>query len=151
MKRTTLVLLLTLSIHLNGQNNKEKLTVELSDVFKNSNLTGFAVAVVNADSILYQESFGLENIQTKTPFSLNRRFYVASISKTFIGIGLMKLVEGGNLELSTPINSILPFQVVNPYHKNQEIIVEHLARHTSSIVNGNSGAAIVSCHALAGD
>lgn len=131
------LLALTLSTRLMGQSNQERLTEDLSKHFKTSHLPGFAVAIVNADSILYQESFGFENIQTKTPFSLSKRFYVASITKTFIGIGLMKLLEEGKLALSTPINDILPFEVVNPHYKDNPITVEHLARHTSSILNGN--------------
>ena len=107
--------------------------------YENSNLTGFAVSIVTGDSILYKAAFGLENIQTKNKFSLDQRFYVASISKTFIGIALMKLVEEGSLKLSTPINSILPFKVANPYYKKQGITIEHLARHSSSIINGNLG------------
>lgn len=139
MNKITIVLLfaLSLSTHLHGQNNYQNLTKELSEKYKKSSLTGFAVAVISADSILYKEAFGYENIKTKSSFSLEKRFYVASISKTFIGISLMKLVEEGRLKLATPINSILPFKVVNPNHKNLEITIEQLARHTSSIVNGD--------------
>ena len=133
----TLILLPTSSY---CQSNHQNLTRELLKEYKNSNLTGFAVSIVNTDSIRYKEAFGYENIATEKKYSLSQRFNIASISKTFIGIGLMKLVEEGKLELSTPINLILPFPVVNPYHKNQEIIVEHLARHTSSILFGELGA-----------
>jgi len=135
-----IVSVIFLSTSLHCQIIHDDLTKELLEKHKNSNLTGFAVSIVNADGILYKEAFGYENIKTKNHFSLNKRFYIASISKTFIGIGLMKLVEEGKLELSTPINSILPFQVINPHHKDHEITIEHLARHTSSILFGELGA-----------
>lgn len=49
----------------------------------------------------------------------------------------MKLIEAGQLELTTDINTVLPFQEVNPYHPNEVITVEKLARHTSSILYGD--------------
>ncbi|MFK8057993.1 MAG: serine hydrolase domain-containing protein [Saprospiraceae bacterium] len=122
---------------LTAQNIQEDLTVELSELHQNSGLPGFAVAIISKDSILYKKGFGYENIASKKPFSTRQRFYIASISKTFIGISLMKLVEDGQLKLSTPINDILPFPVTNPYFSNDEITVEHLARHTSSILYGD--------------
>ncbi|PIV50609.1 MAG: hypothetical protein COS19_03790 [Flavobacteriaceae bacterium CG02_land_8_20_14_3_00_34_13] len=125
---------------LNGvlaQTINNNLSNELRELNKKSKLSGFAVSIVNADSILYLKSFGYENINAKKKFSTEDRFYIASISKTFIGIGLMKLVEEGKLELSTPINTILPFPVINPYYPESKITIEHLAQHTSSISDGN--------------
>lgn len=117
-----------------AQTTSDNLSKELSELYGNSQLSGFAVAIVNADSVLYGDNFGYEDVKSKKMFSAEQRFYVASISKTFIGISLMKLVESGELELSTPINSILPFKVTNPYFTKSKITVEHLARHTSSIL-----------------
>jgi len=115
------------------QNNLQK---ELTALYSKSELSGFAVAIVNSEKVLFKNSFGFENLASQTDFSTNKRYSVASISKTFLGLSLMKLVESGQLELSTPINSILPFEVVNPNHPSVEITVEHLARHSSSLLYG---------------
>ncbi|MEQ9165490.1 MAG: serine hydrolase, partial [Fulvivirga sp.] len=139
-KALTFLLVISILTQSYSQNIYENLSKELLEQFKNSELTGFAVSIVKADSILYKKGFGFENIETKNEFTIEKRFYIASISKTFIGIGLLKLVEDGNLELSTPINSILPFQVVNPKYPNNEITLEQLARHTSTILNGDLGS-----------
>ncbi|MEZ4859199.1 MAG: serine hydrolase [Flavobacteriaceae bacterium] len=139
-KALTFLLVLTILTQSYSQNNYENLSKELLEQFKNSELTGFAVSIIKADSILYKKGFGFENIETKNEFTIEKRFYIASISKTFIGIGLMKLVEDGELELSTPINSILPFQVINPKYPDSEITIEQLARHTSTILNGDLGS-----------
>ncbi|MEO0731524.1 MAG: serine hydrolase domain-containing protein [Bacteroidota bacterium] len=114
----------TLSLH--SQDADAALTAELNELFTAAQLPGLAVAVVNAEGTLYRQAFG-------TGFSSDQRHYVASISKTFIGLALMQLVEAGQLELSTPVNNVLPFQVTNPYHPGVAITVEHLARHTSGI------------------
>ncbi len=117
-----------------AQNVHENLSKELSKLYDNSGLSGFAVSIVTGDSVLYKKSFGFEDIEAQKLFNNEQRLYIASISKTFIGIGLMKLMENGDLELSTPVNTILPFQVINPHFIDTEITIEHLARHTSSIL-----------------
>ncbi|CAN0594257.1 unnamed protein product, partial [Ectocarpus sp. 12 AP-2014] len=57
----------------------------------------------------------------------------ASISKTVIGISLLKAQELGKLRLDDPINKYLPFTVVNPYFPEESITIRQLASHTSSI------------------
>ena len=46
----------------------------------------------------------------------------------------MKLIETGELTLETPINTILPFEINHPYFPDVPITIEHLARHTSSLL-----------------
>ncbi len=119
-----------------AQTAGDKLENELQKLYSNSQLPGFAVGVVSENEVLFKKSYGYEDIEAKRKFSTNRRFSVASISKTFIGLGLMQLVETGKLTLDTPVNDLLPFKVYNPYHPEVEITVEQLARHTSSLGYG---------------
>lgn len=139
MEKIIFILLVTIGSFTEtiAQTTSELLSKALSQLYENSALPGFAVSIVTADTFLYQKSFGFENLATMKPYSNEQRFCIASISKTFIGIGLMKLVENGELELTTPINTILPFQVTNPYFNDTEITIEHLARHTSGILYGD--------------
>ena len=58
---------------------------------------------------------------------------IASVSKTIIGLALMKLVEEGKVNLEADINTILPFRIVNPHHPKSKITLLQLATHTSSI------------------
>lgn len=132
----SLLFTIVLSYTVDAQYENSTISQELFRLYEDSNLSGFAVSIVSADGILHQESFGFEDIEAEKVFSVEQKFSIASISKTFIGIGLMKLIEQGDLKLSTPINSILPFKVINPKFKDIEIKVEDLARHTSSIVYG---------------
>jgi len=60
---------------------------------------------------------------------------LASISKTFIGLSIMILVDQGKLSLDEEINDILPFKIINPYHIDTEITVRHLVTHTSTITD----------------
>lgn len=114
---------------------KDSLTWALNKVYKEGNFNGFGVAIANADGVLYSEGVGYANAETKEKYTQNTLQPIASISKTFIGIALMKAQEMGKLKLDDPINKYLPFKVVNPAFPDVPITIRHLATHTSSITD----------------
>ncbi|MBK8228915.1 MAG: beta-lactamase family protein [Flavobacteriales bacterium] len=77
--------------------------------------------------------FGIADVERMIPYTANTRQPIASISKTFIGLAIMKAQELGRLRLDDPIAKHLPFTVENPYHPGVPITVRHLVTHTSSI------------------
>ena len=110
-----------------------KLTEELEKIYVRKYINGFSVAIVNQDSILYAKGFGYADIKTKKKYMHTTVQNIASISKTFIGIALLKAQELGKLNLDEPINKYLLFDVNNPYFPNEQITIRQLATHTSSI------------------
>ncbi|MEJ8800833.1 serine hydrolase domain-containing protein [Pontibacter sp. H249] len=128
------VLLLT-ALKVIGQNHSASLTKNLAKLNEKKVLPGFAVSVVNSDSIIYSHSFGLSNISSRKPFTDKTILNIGSVSKTFVGVALMKAVEQGHLNLDSNINDFLPFEVRNPYYPNRPIKVIHLVTHTSGIID----------------
>lgn len=106
---------------------------QLKDIYQNGQLPGFAVAIVNKDGILYENTFGFSDLANKTAYTKSTKQNIASISKTFIGFALMQTIKNGQLSLETPINDILPFKVINPHYPDLPITIHHLATHTASI------------------
>ncbi|MEQ5791581.1 serine hydrolase [Muricauda sp. NFXS6] len=102
---------------------------------ESSNLVGFAVAIVNKDSIVYSKGFGYSNKEQQQPYTTKTVQPIASISKTLLGVALMKAQEMGLLDLDDPINDHLPFTVQNPFYPNEPITIRQLANHTSSILD----------------
>jgi CubicO group peptidase (beta-lactamase class C family) len=98
-------------------------------------IPGFGVAVLKNDKIEYAHGFGFANLEQKLPYSTTTIQCVGSISKTFIGVSLMKCVELGLFSLDSPINDLLPFEVSNPRFSTQKITIRHLATHTSGILD----------------
>src|SRR5690606_28275471 len=70
----------------------------------------------------------------KRPYTAETLQNVGSVSKTAIGVAIVKASELGYFGLDTEINSILPFQVQHP-HGGGAITVRHLVTHTSGIVD----------------
>lgn len=114
---------------------KDSLTTEIQDISKNGVFNGFAVSIVNEKGTLYQKGFGFSDIKKQKQYTESTIQNIASISKTFVGLALLKAQELGKLNLDDPINRYLPFKVVNPSFPNDEITIRHLANHTSSIID----------------
>jgi CubicO group peptidase (beta-lactamase class C family) len=150
MNKISVVLVIALSLfgcknEKNNQKLKEELFSHLNDSITNKIdstyvmglLKGFSVAVVDEDKILYEKGFGYRDIDTTLLYTSSTVQPVGSVSKTLIGVSLIKAVELNLLKLKDPINKYLPFKVTNPNHPNDEILIEHLAYHTSSIIDVN--------------
>lgn len=118
-----------------SQDLQKSLTDELKNHYEQSDLPGFAVAILSKDKVLYQQGFGYADLKQKTPFTPNTLMNLGSVSKTVVGVALVKVIEDGKLSMDTPINDILPFKIVNPYHEDKAILIRHLANHTSSLLD----------------
>lgn len=111
----------------------DSLTTKLTAIAARSEILGFSVAILNKDKVLYQKGFGNASKELGTPFTTKTVMPIASISKTLVGVSLMKAVELGKLKLDDDVNQYLPFKLVNPYHPNKVITIKHLATHTSGL------------------
>lgn len=107
-------------------------TQQLTDLYDASELPGFAVTVIKDGTINYQQAFGLANVEKNIDYTNETAQPIGSISKTFIGVALMKAIEQGHFTLETEINDILPFEVANP-HNTAPIKIEHLVTHTAGL------------------
>lgn len=122
-------------ISLKSQQQTDSITKELDRVKENSNLSGFAVAIVSTEGIVYSRGFGYSDIEHKTPYTTKTVQPIASISKTLLGMALMKAQEMEILDLDDKINDHLPFTIQNPFYPNEPITIRQLASHTSSILD----------------
>ncbi|AZB08022.1 class A beta-lactamase-related serine hydrolase [Chryseobacterium sp. G0162] len=114
---------------------QNSLDVEINKIYQQGNFNGFSVAIVNDQSTLYQKGFGFSDIKEKKPYTLNTIQNIASVSKTLVGIALLKAQELGKLKLDDPIQKYLPFKTVNPNFPQKTITIRQLATHTSSILD----------------
>ncbi len=111
----------------------KKLTTDLEQISLKNNLNGFSVAIVNEEGTLFEKGFGYSDKQANKRYTAHTIQGIASISKTFIGIALLKAQELGKLKLDDPINKYLPFKVINPHFPDIPITIRQLTTHTSSI------------------
>lgn len=111
----------------------EQLTAQLDSLYQLGNINGYGVAIVDSSGILYEKGFGFRHIKDQKPYTTETVQNIGSVSKTFIGIGLLKAEELGILSLEDPVNKHLPFKVENPHFPQDTIRIHHLASHISGI------------------
>ncbi|TAE27812.1 MAG: class A beta-lactamase-related serine hydrolase [Cytophagales bacterium] len=121
-----------------GTSKRDDLTQQLTSIYEKSDFPGFAVTVVRKNKVDYQQAFGFANISQNIAYTNQTTQPIASVSKLFVGLALMKTVEMGLLSLDTEINTVLPFKVINPNQPNEPIRVRHLVTHTSGILDNES-------------
>jgi len=108
---------------------------EIEQIYHKGYFKGFAVSIVNAEGPLYEQGFGFSDTAQHKKYSHTTIQNIASISKTFVGIALLKAKELGKLNLEDPIEKYLPFKVINPHFPEEKITIKQLATHTSSVTD----------------
>ncbi len=106
---------------------------ELDSIVEATSTPGAAVAIVCKDSIIWMGSFGLANIETGEPVTEKTLFCIGSCTKSFTGLGILKLVDGGVIDVNTPLREIAPEVTVdNPWEDTDPVRVVHLLEHTAA-------------------
>jgi CubicO group peptidase (beta-lactamase class C family) len=96
-------------------------------------LPAFSIALVDDQQVVWAQGFGYADPEKKTPASPETVYRIGSVSKLFTDIGVMQLVERGELDLDAPIQKYLPdFKPHNPFHK--DITLRQLMSHRAGLL-----------------
>ena len=98
-------------------------------------IPGMQLAVVHNNEIIKTASYGFSSLQHSVAVHKDTVFPIASMTKGFIGVAIMQLVEQGEIELSEEISSYLP----DLPEQWQKITVRQLLTHTSGLPGLFSG------------
>lgn len=75
--------------------------------------------------------FGVTNIDYPQPVTPETLFQIGSISKTFAGTAVMRLVEQGKVTLDTPVKTYLPALKLQDAQAEAYVTLRHLLSHTA--------------------
>jgi D-alanyl-D-alanine carboxypeptidase len=95
-------------------------------------IPGAAIAITSPGGSWFGAS-GTANIAAQTPLQPNDRFEIGSITKTFIAITVLQLVESGKLSLEDTVTRWLPTSVTDGIRNADQITIRQLLQHTSGI------------------
>ena len=102
---------------------------EFISCMKSKGLSTGNILVYEKGEIVFQSSNGLRAIDPIDSLTLNSQFRLASVSKQFTSVAVIKLKQEGKLDYDQKVSSIL-----NDFpHDN--ITIKHLLQHTSGIVD----------------
>ncbi len=113
------------------------LALALSPVIKremrDKGITAVSIALVDDQKVVWARGFGYADPEDSVPASAETVYRVGSVSKLFTDIGIMQLVERGQLNLDAPVTAYLPeFAPVNPFGK--QLTLRQLMSHRSGLV-----------------
>jgi CubicO group peptidase (beta-lactamase class C family) len=109
-------------------------------VVAEARIPGAAVAVVRDGTIVKLGAYGLANTELNVPVTADTRFQIASATKMYTAVLLMRMVEHGKLRLDDPVTKFIP----DAPPAWRAITVRHLATHTSGIGQPDIGPSVVS-------
>lgn len=133
-----LILLFSCSSSVRKYDTAEQLlTKKIDSIYQFKKFNGFSVAIVNEEGAIYDQAFGFADASQQKKYTTETIQNIGSVSKTLIGIALLKAQELGKLKLDDPIENYLPFKVCNPNYPLSKITIRQLATHTSSIVDND--------------
>jgi CubicO group peptidase (beta-lactamase class C family) len=119
------------------------LAPELDKIFADdlaaSGIPGAAVAIVLDGEPVYLKGFGYRDLATKAPFDADTRFPIASVTKSFVAMAVLKLRDEGKLDLDAPAAIYYPplAELVYPTRDSPPITVRQLLEHGSGLPEDN--------------
>ncbi len=78
----------------------------------------------------YAAGFGVTSIENPLAVTPDTLFQTGSISKTFTGTILMRLVEDGKVDLDAPVRTYLPKFKLSDKDVAEKVTIRHLLTHT---------------------
>ena len=131
--KLTLVFFYTLnSMICSGQNEKKNQIQKADSIINNyiqTDAPGMAIGIIRDGKIIYKKTYGLANLEDKTPVTDSTAFNIASVSKQFTAFVAMKAEQEGRLSFSDDIRIYLPELKHLPY----SITIRQLANHTHGL------------------
>ena len=111
--------------------NYEPLAESLDAYLLDQSFNGVTL-VASGDEIILLKAYGLAQVNGQEEMTVDHQFQIASVSKSFVAVSILQLVEAGKLTLDQTIDKYFPDM------PNAELITIHqLLTHTSGLYSGD--------------
>ncbi|UKB78267.1 serine hydrolase [Chryseobacterium sp. MEBOG07] len=111
--------------------NQEKKKEEIDRIikaFEGINKFNGTALIHYQNKNIFERSYGWQNAEKKIPNQDKSIYQIASLTKSFTALVIVKLSEEGKLSFKDPISKFIA-----DYPRGNEITIEHLLTHTSGI------------------
>lgn len=141
MKRLLIFALAAMTFHVSFAQKKSSspdsrlngIDIELQKVLDTWKASGFAVAVVEKNKVVYAKGFGYRDYEKKLPVTPNTLFAIGSCSKAFTSSLLGILSEQGKIDLSESPRKYLPELKFYNSEMDDNIIIKDLMSHRTGL------------------
>jgi CubicO group peptidase (beta-lactamase class C family) len=100
---------------------------------------GLVWGIVLDGKLIHTSATGFANVEKKIPAAADTRFRIASMSKSFTALAILKLRDAGKLSLFDPVEKFLPeFRAIGPLTADSPpITIRHLLTMTAGFPEDN--------------
>jgi len=107
IRKTSILLILSILIWETVSAQDKEISNYIEKIMNDRNIPGVSVAVIQDQKITFMKSFGIANLETNTSVTNESVFQLASLTKPFTALCIMKLAEQGKIDLQNPITSYI--------------------------------------------
>ena len=152
----------TFDIPAGARFNPDKLA-KITEFFKNEvatgKISGANVLIRQRGKDVYHETFGVQDVMSKTPISDKTIFRLSSLTKAITSVVAMQLIQDGKIKLDDPVSKFIPSfanmkvgvekkaedgtKTLELVALTRPITILDLMRHTSGITYGFYGDSLV--------
>ena len=93
------------------------------------NHPGGAIAIMQGNDLVFSKAYGLASMEYLVPNTIGTRFNVASVSKQFSALGIVKLHLAGKLSIDETVDNYIDGLATF----GSEITIRHILHHTSGL------------------
>ncbi len=110
----------------------EELKTQIAAVLRREGVPGVGLAIVDADGVTWAGGVGVADLVSGRAVDEHTVFRVASITKSIVGLGAMRLHEQGALDLDQPLREALPeLPLDNEWSQQAPVTLAHALEHTA--------------------
>jgi CubicO group peptidase (beta-lactamase class C family) len=109
-----------------------ELRQQLETILRDSHTPGLSVAIVRRSGPEWVAGLGKSNVAANRAATDETLFRIGSISKAFVSLSILKLVNEGKLSLQDPVHRLVPeVWFENPWEATDPVRVVDLLEHTT--------------------
>lgn len=110
----------------------EKIDSHIKQYIEKEDFQG-VVLVAQKGKIMHEAAYGYADRESKIPNAVKTQFQIGSLTKSFVAIVVMQMVEEGLLDLNAPIKNYIP-DLKDELAKG--ITLHHLLKNQSGLIQG---------------
>lgn len=110
----------------------DELDAAIEEILEDSHIPSMAWAVIQPGQAAHINTFGVKAPGSSQAVTPSTTYRIASISKMFVGIAAMRLIEQGRINPEDNVRDVLPdLQFENPWQATHPLKVKHLLESTT--------------------
>ncbi len=120
---------------------KETLESTIPTLMEKYKVPGIAVSMIENGRSIGHTFYGVADINGQEKITSSTGFNVGSISKVFTAVSILSLVEGGDIDLDSPVEKYLTrWKIPSSTYDHNRVTIRSLLNHTAGIsIHGYPG------------